>query len=140
MAGARIGYAVGNPQLIADMEKIKYSTNPFNVSAMAQAAGLAALQENDYYMDNCRRIIKSREYTKKQLEKLGFTVLPAKTNFLFAKTDKMGGKELYLKLRDKGILVRHFAKPRTEDYIRITIGSQKQMQTFVATIKEILGV
>lgn len=140
MAGARIGYAVGNPQLIADLEKIKYSTNPFNVSAMAQAAGLAALQENDYYMGNCRRIIRSREYTKKQLEKLGFTVLPAKTNFLFAKTEKLGGKELYLKLRDKGILVRHFAKPRTEDYIRITIGSQKQMQTFVATIKEILGV
>ena len=80
------------------------------------------------------------EVVKAELEKLGFTVLPAKTNFLFAKTNKMGGKELYLKLRDKGILVRHFAKPRTEDYIRITIGSQKQMQTFVATIKEILGV
>ena len=106
---------------------------------MTQAAGLAALQENDYYMANCRKIIKSRDYTKKQLEKLGFEVLPSQTNFLFAKTDKISGMELYLQLKAKGVLVRHFEKPRISSYNRITIGSQKQMQSFIAAVKEILG-
>ncbi len=139
MAGARLGFAIGAEELIADLEKIKYSTNPYNVDALTQLVGVAALQENDYYMDNCKRIIKSREYTQKQLEKLGFTVLPSKANFLFAKSDKIGGMELYLKLKEKGVLVRHFDKERTRAYIRITIGSQKQMQAFIAAVKEILG-
>ena len=139
MAGARLGYAIGSEALIADLEKIKYSTNPYNVNALTQVAGLAALKENDYYMENCQKIIKSRTYTKKQLEKLGFEVLPSQTNFLFAKTDKIGGKELYLQLKGKGVLVRHFEKPRISGYNRITIGSQKQMQAFIAAVKEILG-
>ena len=139
MAGARLGFAIGAEALIADLEKIKYSTNPYNVNALTQAAGLAALQENDYYMANCQKIIKSREYTKKQLEKLGFEVLPSQTNFLFAKSDKIGGMELYLQLKAKGVLVRHFEKPRISGYNRITIGSQKQMQAFIAAVKEILG-
>ena len=139
MAGGRLGYAIGSEELIKDLEKIKYSTNPYNVNALTQAAGLAALEENDYYMENCRRIMKSRDYTKKQLEKLGFEVLPSKANFLFAKTDKIGGMELYLRLKEKGVLVRHFEKDRIRDYNRITIGSQRQMQAFVAAVKEILG-
>lgn len=139
MAGARLGFAIGSEELIADLEKIKYSTNPYNVDGLTQAAGVAALQENSYYMRNCRRIIKSRNYTKKELEKLGFEVLPSKTNFLFAKSDKIGGRELYLLLKEKGILVRHFHKERTKDYNRITIGSQKEMEAFIATVTEILG-
>ena len=139
MAGARLGFAIGSEELIADLEKIKYSTNPYNVDGLTQAAGVAALQENNYYMRNCRRIIKSRAYTKKELEKLGFEVLPSKTNFLFAKSDKIGGRELYLLLKEKGILVRHFHKERTKDYNRITIGSQKEMEAFIATVAEILG-
>lgn len=140
MAGARLGFAIGQEELIADLEKIKYSTNPFNVNALTQAAGLAALEENGYYMRNCRKIIKSREYTRKQLERLGFEVLPAKTNFLLAKTEKLGGGELYRWLKDKGILVRHFNQERIKDYIRITIGSQKDMEAFITAIEEILGV
>ncbi len=139
MAGARLGFAIGAEALVKDLEKIKYSTNPYNVDLLTQLVGVAALQENDYYMDNCKKIIKNREYTQKQLEKLGFTVIPSKTNFLFAKSDKIGGMELYLKLKEKGVLVRHFDKERTRAYIRITIGSQKQMQAFIAAVKEILG-
>lgn len=139
MAGARLGFAIGSAELIADLEKIKYSTNPYNVNSLTQLAGLAALRENGYYMANCQRIIKSRNYTCKQLKKLGFEVLSSQTNFLFAKSDKIDGKELYLKLKEKGILVRHFAKLRISAYIRITIGSQKQMQAFIAAVKEILG-
>ena len=139
MAGARLGFAIGSEELIADLEKIKYSTNPYNVNALTQAAGVAALQENSYYMKNCRRIIKSRNYTKKQLERLGFVVLPSKANFLFAKTDKIDGKELYLKLKEKGVLVRYFAKERIRNFNRITIGSQKDMEAFIAAVEEILG-
>ena len=139
MAGARLGFAIGSEELIADLEKIKYSTNPYNVNSLTQAAGVAALQENRYYMKNCRRIIKSRNYTKKQLERLGFVVLPSKTNFVFAKSDKIGGKELYLQLKAKGVLVRHFDKERIRDYNRITIGSQKEMEAFIAAVEEILG-
>lgn len=139
MAGARLGFAIGSEELIADLEKIKYSTNPYNVNALTQAAGLAALQENGYYKRNCRKIIKSRAYTKKELEKLGFEVLPSETNFLFAKSDKIGGRELYLLLKEKGVLVRHFEKDRIRDFNRITIGSQKEMEAFIATVTEILG-
>ena len=139
MAGARLGFAIGSEELIADLEKVKYSTNPYNVDGLTQAAGVAALQDNSYYMRNCRRIIKSRNYTKKELEKLGFEVLPSKTNFLFARSEKIGGRELYLLLKEKGILVRHFHKERTKDYNRITIGSQKDMEAFIAVVTEILG-
>ena len=139
MAGARLGFAIGSEELITDLEKIKYSTNPYNVNALTQAAGVAALQENRYYMKNCRRIIKSRNYTKKQLERLGFVVLPSKANFLFAKSDKIDGKELYLKLKEKGVLVRYFAKERIRNFNRITIGSQKDMEAFIAAVEEILG-
>ena len=139
MAGARLGFAIGSEELIADLETIKYSTNPYNVNALTQVAGVAAVQENSYYMRNCRRIIKSRNYTKRELEKLGFTVLASKANFLFAKSDKIGGQELYLQLKAKGILVRHFEKDRIRDFNRITIGSQEEMEAFIDAVKEILG-
>lgn len=139
MAGARLGFAIASEELIADLEKIKYSTNPYDVNALTQAAGVAALQENGYYMRNCRRIIKTRNYTKKSLENLGFEVLPSKANFLFAKSGQFTGLELYLLLKEKGILVRHFEKDRIKDFNRITIGSQKEMEAFIATVEEILG-
>ena len=139
MAGARLGFAIGSEELIADLERIKYSTNPYNVNSLTQAAGVAAIQDNGYYMRNCRRIIKSRNYTKKELEKLGFEVLPSKANFVFAKSQQIGGTELYLRLKEKGVLVRHFTKERIKDYNRITIGSQKEMEAFIAAVIEILG-
>ena len=139
MAGARLGFAIASEELITDLEKIKYSTNPYKVNALTQAAGVAALQENGYYMRNCRRIIKTRNYTKKALENLGFEVLPSKANFLFAKCAQFTGLELYLLLKEKGILVRHFEKERIRDFNRITIGSQKEMEAFIAAVKEILG-
>ncbi|MBE6942080.1 MAG: histidinol-phosphate transaminase [Ruminococcaceae bacterium] len=139
MAGARLGFAIASEELIADLEKIKYSTNPYDVNALTQAAGVAALQENGYYMRNCRRIIKTRNYAKKALENLGFEVLPSKANFLFAKCGQFTGLELYLLLKEKGILVRHFEKDRIKDFNRITIGSQKEMEAFIAAVEEILG-
>jgi len=138
MAGARLGFGIACPELIRDLNTIKYSTNPYNVNSLTQAAGYAALVDNDYYMDNCKKIIETREYTTSALKSLGFEVIPSKTNFVFAKSDKVGGEELYLKLKEKGILVRHFGAERIKDYNRITIGTREEMEAFIAAVGEIL--
>ena len=138
MAGARLGFGIGSPELIKDLQTIKYSTNPYNVNALTQAAGYAALVDNDYYMDNCKRIIETREYTTAALEALGFAVIPSKTNFVFAKSDAIDGGELYLKLKEMGILVRHFTADRIKDYNRITIGTREEMESFIAAVEKIL--
>lgn len=134
MAGARLGVAIGNEKLIADLNTIRYSTNPYNVNRMTEAAGVAALTDNAYYMENCKTIIKNREWTEKQLKNLGFEVLPSKANFVFAKSDKIDGEKLYLELKKRGILIRHFTKERIKDYIRITIGTAEQMQKFIDNV------
>ncbi|MBQ8579392.1 MAG: histidinol-phosphate transaminase [Oscillospiraceae bacterium] len=138
MAGARLGFAVGCKALIQDLNTIKYSVNPYNVNRMTMAAGLWALEDDDYFRTNCKKIMENRAWTTEELQKLGFTVLPSMTNFVFAKNDAIPGKELYLKLKAKGILVRHFDTPRLTDYVRVTIGSAEQMAAFIRTTKEIL--
>lgn len=138
MAGARLGFGIGNKELINDLNTIKYSTNPYNVNRLTEFAGVAALNENDYYMDNCKTIIKNREWTENQLINLGFSVIPSKANFVFAKSDKIDGEKLYLELKKRGILIRHFGKKRIKDYIRITIGTINQMETFINTLKDII--
>lgn len=138
MAGARLGFAIGNKSLIADLNTIRYSTNPYNVNRMTDAAGAAALIDNDYYMNNCKTIIDNREWTVEKLQKLGFEVLPSKANFVFAKSDKIDGEKLYLELKNRGILVRHFTKPAICQYNRITIGTLEQMQKLIETITLIL--
>ena len=116
----------------------KYSTNPYNVNRMTAGAGLGAILDAKYFNDNCKRIIENRKYTAKSLKELGFSLTNSSTNFVFAKTDKIGGEQLYLKLKEKGILVRHFGAERIKDYIRITIGSLTQMERFIDCIREIL--
>lgn len=137
MAGARLGYAFGNKEIIKDLEKLKYSTNPYNVNTLSQKAGIAAIDDFDYYMNNCRKIIKNREYTENELKKLGFTFTDSKANFIFVKSDKISGEDLYLTLKEKGILVRHFTKEKIKDYNRITIGSMEEMEKLICAIKEI---
>ena len=138
MAGARLGFGIANSALIRDMNTIKYSTNPYNVNRMTMAAGLAALTDNDYYMKNCKIIIENREYTKKTLCSLGFEVLPSQANFLFARNSEIGGEELYLSLKSRGILVRHFSSERIKDFVRITVGTREEMQTLLDTVRDIL--
>ena len=138
MAGARLGFAIGNKALIRCLNTIKYSFNPYNVDRMAMAAGVGALEDKDYFRTNCEKIMDTRAWTTEALEKLGFTVLPSLTNFVFAKHDRIPGKTLCAKLREQGILVRHFDTPRLTDYLRITIGSQEQMEAFAGAITNIL--
>ncbi|MDO4265134.1 MAG: histidinol-phosphate transaminase [Eubacteriales bacterium] len=139
MAGARVGYAIGDKALISDLETIKYSTNPYNINRLSMAAACAAVSDQAYYDENCRRIIETREWTKDALLTLGFTCLPSKANFLFAAHKTAGGEFLYRRLKEEGILVRHFEKERIRDYNRITIGSREQMEELVGTLKQILG-
>ena len=138
LAGARLGFGIGKAPLIADLHTVRYSTNPYNVNRMTAAAGLAALRDNGYYMDNCRTIMENRAYTTEALEALGFTVIPSMANFVFAKSDRMEGGALYAELKRRGILVRHFDKTGISDYNRITIGTREQMVILVATVKSIL--
>lgn len=138
LAGARLGFGIANAALIADLNTIKYSTNPYNVNRMTAAAGLAVMCENEHYMQNCRTIIKNREWTTAQLKALGFEVLDSKANFVFAKSSRIDGEELYLALKARGILIRHFTKARIKDYNRITIGTSEQMQALISAIQSIL--
>ncbi len=139
LAGARLGFGIGDEELIADLNKIKYSTNPYNINRMTAEAGEAAIIENDYYMENCRKIIEIRGYVTEKLRDLGFTVLDSSANFIFAGTDKMDGESLYLSLKERGILVRHFSKERIKDFLRITIGSREQMDALISAVSDILN-
>ena len=138
LAGGRLGFGAANAALIRDLNTVKYSTNPYNINRMTMAAGIGALKDRAYFESNCAAIIETREETKKTLEAMGFTVLPSQTNFLFAKSDRIGGKELYLRLKENGILVRHFETARLKDYNRITVGSREQMRILIQTIKKLL--
>ena len=137
MAGARLGFGIGNEKLIADLNTIKYSTNPYNINRMTEFAGVAALEENEYYLANARTIQDNRAWTVARLEELGFSVLPSKANFVFATHENMDGEKLYLELKKRGILIRHFTKERICRYNRITIGTKEQMQILIDTVKDI---
>ena len=127
LAGARLGFAVADQELIADMNRIKFSFNPYNVNRLSILAGTAAMRDTAYFRTCTENICKTREKTAERLKQLGFTVLPSKTNFLFVKSGSMSGTAYFEGLREKGILVRHWDKPEIEDYVRITIGTPEQM-------------
>ena len=138
MAGARLGFAAGSAALVKDLDAMKFSINPYNINSMTMAMGLGILEDEEQTRANCRAIMENREYTVSELEKLGFSVLPSKANFIFAVSEKIGGKELYLKLKERGVLIRHFDKPGIDAYTRITIGTKEQMYVFLKNVREIL--
>ena len=138
MAGARLGFGVGSKELIADLNMIKYSTNPYNINSMTMAAGIGTLCDEEYTRANCAEIIKNREYTEKELARLGFSFTKSYANFVFAKHERLDGELIYSELRRRGVLVRHFASPRISKYNRITIGSKEQMEKLIKALAEIL--
>ncbi len=139
MAGARLGFAIGSPQIIADLELIKYSTNPYDINRLTQIAGEAAIDSDQYYFDNAERIVKTREYTVDRLKSAGFQVIPSKANFVFARHPDFEGEVLYSALRERGILVRHFNGERIRDYLRITIGLEEEMEELCRVLEDIIG-
>ncbi len=138
LAGGRLGFGIGCKGLIRDLNTIKYSTNPYNVNRMTMAAGVGTLLDQDYMQANCQKIIAVREWTVQQLKALGFVLTDSKTNFLFAKHPQADGKEIYLRMKQKGVLIRHFDTPRLCQYNRITVGSREQMEIFLEKLKEVL--
>ncbi len=138
LAGGRLGFGIACKELIADMNTVKYSTNPYNVNSMTMAAGVGTLLDDEYMKGNCLKIQENRQWTNGKLAEMGFTFTESKANFIFAKHERADGKEIYLKLKEKGVLVRHFDSARLCDYNRITVGSKEQMKIFIDTLKEVL--
>ncbi len=140
LAGARLGFAAGDAALIRDLNTIKFSINPYNINSMTLAIGLGVLLDEEQVRANCRTIMENRAYTVAELGKLGFRTLPSSANFIFTVSDRIGGAELYQKLKERGVLIRHFDKPRIDAWSRITIGTREQMDILLTNIKEILEV
>ena len=138
MAGARLGFGVGNEELIGDLNTLRYSTNPYNVNSLTLALGLGTVLEESYTQRNCAEIVRVREMAAERLKALGFRLTDSRANFLFARSDRIPGEELYRKLKERGILVRHFTKPRIADYNRITVGTEAQMNTLLEAVEAIL--
>jgi histidinol-phosphate aminotransferase len=139
MAGARLSFALANEALIRDIDAMRYSFNSYNVNRLTMIAGEAALDDEAYYLDLRRKIIATRRQASEDLKALGFVTTDSRANFLFAKHPDFSGKELYRRLKERGILVRHFDKPRISDYLRITVGTPEQMARLTEALKEILG-
>ncbi|MGM9626422.1 MAG: histidinol-phosphate transaminase [Eubacteriales bacterium] len=138
MAGARLGFGVGCKALIADLNTIKYSTNPYNVNSMTMAAGIGALEDEAYTRKNCRTVIETRTWTIGALRSRGFICTDSKTNFLFAGHPDISGETIYRELRARGILVRHFSLDKIKNYNRITVGSMEQMRALIDAIDDIM--
>ena len=138
MAGARLGMGIGNPDLIRDLNTVKFSTNPYNVNMLTSAAGVASLKHDEYNRENSLKIMDTRERYGRILRGLGFKMTESQANFFFARHPAISGEELYLELKKRGVLIRHFNVERIKDYNRITIGTPEQMDRLVEEIKAIL--
>lgn len=138
LAGGRVGFALGSPALIADLNRVKYSFNPYNLNRLSLLAGIAAMEDEDYFAACTAAIRETRARTAGALAARGFQVLPGLANFLFARTDRLPGGALARSLKENGVLVRHFDAPRTADWCRITVGSGEEMAALLAALDKIL--
>ena len=139
MAGMRIGYAMGNEVLIKYLNDVKYSFNSYTMNRTAIMTGVAAVKDKEYFEKTTDMIIATREWTAKELKKLGFSFNESKANFIFATHESVSAKEIYQALRESHIYVRYFAKPRIDNHLRISIGTQEEMEKLIAFLKEYLS-
>lgn len=139
MAGMRIGFAIADEKLIRYLKDVKFSFNSYTMSMPAIEMGAAALKDDAYFKETVGKIIETREQTKIQLKRLGFVLTDSKSNFLFAAHKKIPARELFLALKENNIYVRYWNKPRIDNYLRITIGTDEQMQRLVAFLENYLS-
>jgi len=132
LAGLRVGYAISTPEIIAEMNGIKFSFNPYNVDRLAILAGAASVLDKSYFEARTQSIIHTREDFSQRLKEQGYDVLPSRANFVFARHPKLTGKALYQGLKENGVLVRWFDKDRIREFVRITIGTPEQMEDYFA--------
>ena len=136
MAGMRIGYAMGNEKLIRYINDVKYSFNSYTMNETALVLGVEAIRDTEYFEETCQRIINTREWTKVELSKLGFSFGDSMSNFIFATHETIPAKELFEALKKENIYVRYFNKPRINNYLRISIGTEEEMQELVAFLQK----
>ncbi|MBR1628339.1 MAG: histidinol-phosphate transaminase, partial [Lachnospiraceae bacterium] len=136
LAGSRIGYAFANPRLMKYLNDVKFSFNSYTMDSVTQAIGVASVEDKAYFNKTVDRIVATREKTRQALSDLGFSVLPSQTNFLFARHPKRSAAELFARLKEKGIYVRYFASDRIDEYLRISIGMEDQMDTLCKALSE----
>ncbi len=138
MAGMRIGYAMGNEALIQAMNDVKESVNSYTINTESILIGAASLEDEEYFQTNLKKVMATRERTKRALEDMGFEVKESRTNFLFASHPKKSAKEIFEALKEKDIYVRYFNKERINNYLRITIGTDEQMDCFLEEVKKMI--
>ena len=139
LAGSRVGYAMANPVLIKYLNDVKYSFNSYTMDRITIAAATEAVKDRDYFAETTAKVIKTREWTKNELAGLGFEFGDSKSNFIFARHPKMSGQTLFEKLKAEQVFVRHFSKPeRIADYLRISIGTDQQMQKLISILERII--
>jgi histidinol-phosphate aminotransferase len=139
LAGLRVGYAIGHPDLVAALDRVKNSFNSYPLDRLAQAAAIAAIEDQEHLEAVCRKVIASRTALQVALQDLGFEVLPSKANFLLARHPERDGGELSASLRERSVIVRHFRKPpRIAPFVRITVGTDEQCSRLLAALREIL--
>lgn len=140
LAGLRVGFAIGDKVLIDGLNRVKNSFNSYTIDRLAMAGAIAAFQDNDYFLKTCDSVIKTREWTVRELTGLGFEMPASKANFVFIRHPKKNAEEIFTKLRERGILVRYFNKPRINNFLRVTIGTDDEMKAFISAIKEIVRI
>ncbi|MDI9244943.1 histidinol-phosphate transaminase [Marinobacter sp. CHS3-4] len=139
LAGLRVGFAVGNPELIEALNRVKNSFNSYPLDKLALAGAIAAFEDNDWFKATCEGVVGEREWVTQKLEGLGFEVLPSKANFVFARHPEHTGQSLALGLRERGVIVRHFNKARIEDFLRITTGTADQNKRLIQALEELIS-
>ena len=139
MAGSRIGYALGNPRLIAYLNDVKYSYNSYTMDRITIALGKASISEEDYFRGTLAKIVETREWTKARLRELGFSFPDSSANFIFAAHERVPGRELFEALKREKVLVRYFPKPRIDNYLRITIGTRGEMERLISLLERLVA-
>lgn len=139
MAGLRIGFCIGNVKLIRYLNDVKFSFNSYTMNYPSQMLGVEAVRDDAYFKETTQKIIRTRERVKKELSALGFSFPDSKANFIFAAHETIPGEQLFQALREKDIYVRHWNKPRIADYLRITVGTDEEMDTLLAFLRDYVG-
>ena len=139
LAGLRVGWAMGHALLIDALERVKNSFNSYPLDVLAQHAAVASIEDDDYFVQTCQRVIDTRATLSLEMSALGFEVVPSAANFIFVRHRVRPARELFAALRERGIIVRYFDKPRINNYLRITIGTNLQCDTLLAALQELLG-
>jgi histidinol-phosphate aminotransferase len=139
LAGLRVGFAIAAAELVDGLERVKNSFNSYPLDRIAIEGAAAAIKDKTYFKQTCQRIITTRKTTETALHTLGFSTLPSSSNFIFASSDKMPAEALYLALKQRGVLVRYFNKPRINNHLRISIGTDHEMEVFIEKLTEIIA-